>query len=382
MRILYHHRTRSEDAQGIHIHAMARAFAGLGHEVQMVSLLDPELGRATKDTRTRFWTSATHRVPDWLYEVMSLTYNVYGFRRLSRAIRARRPDMIYERYSLNTFCGIHASRRFGIPLVLEVNSPFYHEQSRLGMLTFKRLARRTERWVCSNSTRTVVVSGVMRDMLAGEGVPAAHMTVMPNGVDPEEFHPNVCGTAARRHYGLEGKVVVGVVGWFRKWHGVDLLVESMHKGGLLEGQVRVLLVGDGPAYTDVFRYAEANRLLDSVVFTGPVARTEVPAHIAAMDVAVQPSATDYACPMKIIEYMAMGRCIVAPDQANVRELLDGTTAFLFAKGDSDSLRNTLAEVIRDPDKRKQVARRAYERVFERQLLWRANAQRVLDLLQA
>ena len=68
--------------------------------------------------------------PGWLYELMSLSYNLYGFWRLGRTIRAWRPDLIYERYSLNTFCGIWASRVFGVPIVLEVNSPLYYEQKR------------------------------------------------------------------------------------------------------------------------------------------------------------------------------------------------------------------------------------------------------------
>lgn len=378
MRILYHHRTRLEDAQGIHISEMVRAFRDLEHEVDVVSLVESDgAGPPSAGVLSRL----TQGAPDWVYEAMTLAYNFYGYQRLAKAIVRRRPHLIYERYALNTLCGIWASRRFGIPLFLEVNAPLYFEQSQLGQLTFKALARRTERWVCSHSTRTLVVSGVMRDMLAEEGIPKVHMLVMSNGVDPREFNPEVSGAEVRQRYGLEGKVVVGVVGWFRKWHGVEMLVETMHKGGLLDGDVRVLLIGEGPAYADVLRYAEANRLLGSVVFAGPVARAQVPAHIAAMDVTVQPSATDYACPMKIIEYMAMGRCVVAPDQPNIRELLDdGVTAFLFTKNDGESVRKVLAEVINDKQKREEVGRRAHASIVERQLVWRENARRVLRLL--
>lgn len=379
MRILYHHRTLLEDAQGIHIGAMVRAFRDLGHEVEVVSLLQANGTRGPVHGASL--SRLTQGVPDSLYEVMSLGYNMYGYRRLASAIARQRPDLIYERYALNTMCGIWASRRFAIPLLLEVNAPLYYEQDQLGKLRFKRLAYRTERWICSNSTRTIVVSGVLRDVLAQEGVPAAHMIVIPNGIDPQQFNPGISGAAVRRRYDLEGKVVVGVVGWFRKWHGVDLLVKTMHEGGLLDGQVRVLLVGDGPANAEVFRYAEAHRLLDSVVFTGAVAQSEVPQHIAAIDVAVQPSATDYACPMKIIEYMAMERCIVAPDQPNIRELLDDrATAFLFAKGNAASFRKVLEHATGDSDERMRVAHRAYERLLQQQLLWRVNAQRAVDLI--
>jgi glycosyltransferase involved in cell wall biosynthesis len=381
MRILYHHRTRSEDAQGIHINEMVRAFRSLGHEVEMVSLVQSQGQRVDPVRSDGFWKRATPRVPGWIYELMSLAYNVWGYRRLARAIRQRRPDLIYERYSLNTVCGVLAGRRFGIPFVLEVNSPLCYEQSLLGALTFRRLARRIERWICSHSTRTIVVSAVMRNMLVDDGVAAANLVVMPNGVDPKQFSPEVSGTAVRRRYGLDGKVVVGVVGWFRPWHGVEMLVESMHEGGMFDGGVGLLLVGDGPAYAGVHRYAAAHGLLDSIAFAGPVDRDEIPAHIAAMDVAVQPSANEYACPMKIVEYMAMGRCIVAPDQPNIRELLGYPgVAFLFSRDDRSGLRTALAEVIHDPRKRQRAGELARASVLERQLLWQANAQRVLDLV--
>ncbi len=381
MRILYHHRTRAEDAQGVHIRAMVNAFRQLGHEVEVVALV-PATASAGGPAAKQRLSLATRSLPDWLYELMSLSYNLYGYRRLARAIRARRPDVIYERYALNTVCGVWASRRFGIPHLLEVNAPLFLEQDRLGKLVFKRLARASERWVCAKSTRTIVVSEVMRELLAREGVSREHMVVMPNGIDPERFNPRVSGAAIRHRYGLGNRAVVGFVGWFRPWHGLDMLVEAMHHAGLFDQGVRLLLVGDGPAYAELHRYAETHGLLSAIVFSGPTAPEEIPAHIAAMDVAVQPSATEYACPMKVIEYMAMARCIVAVDQRNIRELVeDGVSGFLFEPGNPRSLAKVLAGVLADPDKRAASGQRAAQRVGDRRWLWTANAERVLAMVQ-
>lgn len=381
MRILYHHRTRSEDAQGIHIAEMIRAFRGLGHEVDVAALVQPD--DAVKGHRRNFWQSALAGAPSWSYEIMSLAYNAAGYARLARQIRRRRPDLIYERYSLNTFCGIWASRRFGIPLLLEVNAPLCHEQRELGALAFERLARFSERWICSHSTRTIVVSQVMRDMLAAEGVPGDHVVVMPNGIDPSEMHPGVSGAAVRRRYGLDEAVVLGFVGWFRPWHGLEMLLEVVHQARLAERGVRLLLVGDGPARGSLERAVHALRLEGAVILTGPVARQHIPAHIAAMDVAVQPSATAYACPMKIPEYLGMARCVVAPDQPNIRELLeDGVTGILFRAGEKDSLRTALEELAFDPVRRRRIGERGLQSVFERGLLWRTNAERALALISS
>ncbi len=380
MRILYHHRTQSEDAQGIHISEMVKAFRDVGHEVEMVALVESE-SASGKKIRGGAWRWLAGLAPNWLYEVMSLAYNLYGYQRLALVIRRKRPDLIYERYALNTFCGIWASRRFGIPIVIEVNAPLCYEQAMLGKLAFKRFARFSERWICSHSTLTVSVSHAMRKFLHEEGVPKAKIVVMPNGIDPEKFYPGVSGEIIRQRYGLEGKKVIGFIGWFRKWHGLETLLEIMDESKLGEKDVRLLLVGDGPAYMDLYNYAQSRDLLSTVIFTGPIKRQDIPLYVAAMDIAVQPSAPTYACPMKISEYLGMGKCIVAPDQPNIREILeDGVTGYLFQPGDKQSLLSIFLELLEHPVKREAAGKRAYQSIYERGFLWRTNVQRTLRLV--
>ena len=181
---------------------------------------------------------------------MSLAYNVYGYLMLRRRAGTFRPDVLYERYSLNTFCGIWLARRTGVPMILEVNAPLAQEQEKLGKLAFRRLAKFSERWICTNSTRTIVVSGVLKELLVAQGVPRDRMVVVTNGVDPRRFRPDVSDRAIRDRHGLDGKLVIGFVGSFRKWHGLELLLEIFHGANLAERAVHLLLVGDGPvSYT-------------------------------------------------------------------------------------------------------------------------------------
>jgi len=265
--------------------------------------------------------------------------------------------------------------------VLEVNAPLYYEQRKLGKLTFKRLARFSERWICSHSTWTVLVSNVMKDFLIQEGVPDERLVVIHNGIDPQKFHPGVSGKAIRRKYGLEGKRVIGFVGWFRPWHGVEILLEVMHEANLAKRGVRLLLVGDGPAYPGLLRYVEQYELRSAVVFTGPVRQEEVPEYIAAMDIAVQPSAPEYACPMKIIEYMGMGKCIVAPDQPNIREIIENdVTGYLFKTGDKETLWQILTRLVDNPAKRGATGRKAFNSIFSRGFLWRSNADNIISII--
>jgi Glycosyltransferase Family 4 len=174
MRIIFHHRTQLADAQGIHIGATARAFQDLGHEVDLISALGSWRGDAVQGRPLA--RIQTHLLPRFIYEMLSLTYNLYGYMHLARALRQRRYDLIYERYALNSFCGVVASRRFGMPLLLEVNGPWHDHSPFLKPLLLQKLARRLQRWACSNSTHTIVVTAALKQLLIEEGVPERKLT--------------------------------------------------------------------------------------------------------------------------------------------------------------------------------------------------------------
>ena len=128
MKIVYHHRTRATDAQRIHILEMVRAFRKLGHEVEIVSLVDTERPQdPAKEAGEAGWKKLLRRIP-FTAEAVQLGYNCVGIPLLVGKILAWRPDFIYERYSLFNFTGVVAARLTGRPLILEVNSPFALEE--------------------------------------------------------------------------------------------------------------------------------------------------------------------------------------------------------------------------------------------------------------
>ena len=188
--------------------------------------------------------------------------------------------------------------------------------------------------------------------------------------------PSVSGETIRQLYGLQGKLVIGFVGWFRPWHRLELLLEIVHEEHLADQDVKLLLVGDGPAYEGLYSFAKKHNLLSTIIFTGPVKRDNIVAHIAAMDITVQPSATEYACPMKIFEYMGMGKCIVAPDQPNIREILqDGVNGYLFKPHNREHFKEVLLKAIRNPFERKTVGQQAHQTIHQQSYLWSANAKK-------
>jgi glycosyltransferase involved in cell wall biosynthesis len=399
MKILYHHRTRAGDAQGIHISEIQRAFRLRGHDVREVALVEAGTeARAdeTGGTATGLAGLAARlasSLPLPAKEAMELAYNLVAYRRLSRAIRAFRPDFIYERYAANTFAGLAAARRHHVPLVLEVNSPLALEKAEHDGLFFRRLTRSIERRVCSAADVTLAVSRVLAGILESEGVPAGKVVVMPNGVR-REFGERAAdptlgradALAFRRRLGIpDDAVVAGFVGWFRAWHGLERLMEAAASPAWREAGVWLVLAGDGPAMPELRRLREADpELAGRTVLCGSVPRGEIEAALASFDIAVQPAVTSYASPMKILEYMAAGRAIVAAGADNVRELLtDGETALLCPGGENPTTAALAAGVLalaRDPGLRVRLGAAARRRIFERGYLWEENARRVEELV--
>ena len=383
MRLIYHHRTRATDAQRIHIREMIQAFRSLGHEVEEVALVGTEtaVDDAARDAGDALWKRLAKRVP-FAYDFLQLLYNFMGVPMLAAKLIGRKVDLIYERYSLFNFTGVAAARLFRVPLVLEVNSPFALEQKRDGHIRTFRFAQWTERVICNSATLVVAVSGPLQQILAAAGVARSKIVLMPNGVNLEHFQMRADSSALRSSLGLKDKVVIGFIGWFRDWHGLDILLKAFHQSGAMRNRAALLLIGDGPAMPQLRQYVEDNSLQASVIFTGPVPHHEVPPYLDLMDIAVQPAANEYCCPMKIIEYMALAKPIVAPRQENVEELLtDCSEALLFTPRDAASMGQALAELVNDPNRRAAMGARARAAIDRRGFTWTHNAQRVLELVR-
>jgi glycosyltransferase involved in cell wall biosynthesis len=393
MRILYHHRTRAADAQGIHIAEIQRAFRLRGHDVREVALVeagaearaDAEGGEARG--LAGLASRAAARLPAAAKEGLELAYNTVAYRRLSRAIRDFRPDFVYERYAANTFAGLAAARRHGVPFVLEVNSPLAREKAEHGGLVFRGVTRGIERRLCAGADVTIAVTRVLAGILEDQGVPPGKVVVMPNGVR-RELGTGGDGAAFRRRLGLPpDAIVAGFVGWFRAWHGLERLLEVAAAPQWRQARIHLVLAGDGPAMPALREMRAASPdLARRVILCGPVPREEIASALAAFDVAVQPAVTPYACPMKILEYMAAGRAIVAPGSANVRELLThGKTALLCPGGanpEAGDLGAAVLALARDPQLRMRLGAAARARLLERGYLWEENARRVEELVVA
>jgi glycosyltransferase involved in cell wall biosynthesis len=379
VKILYHHRTRSKDGQYVHISELIAALRGLGHEVMVVAPAAMERAKFGDDAG--LVALLKRHVPHFAYELLEFGYSLLAYLRLRRAVLSFRPDCLYERYSLFLPSGVWIKRAFGLPMLLEVNGPLYEErQQHEGGISLQRLGLWSQRYAWRGADFVLPVTSVLAEMVVAAGVPKERVRVIPNGIDPVRFGNNPLSTqAAKAKLGLGDRLVLGFTGFVREWHGldrvVDLVAERTNDSGL-----HLLIVGDGPARESLQARARERGIVDRVTVTGVVDRDRVPAYVAAFDVALQPAVVPYASPLKLFEYLAMGRAIVAPSTPNISEvLIDGENAVLFDPARPDGMRRALEKMLNDEGLRRRVAEGARRTIGQRKLTWSNNAQRVIDL---
>jgi glycosyltransferase involved in cell wall biosynthesis len=386
----------------IHVRALVRALADLGHEVLLVcnsTAPDQQVAAAVhaavrpsplapwNHTLAGGMQAANHLAgrtgrhqPDLVRALHNLTFS----RAAEAAARELGPDVIYERASLWGVAGLWLARRRSIPLVLEVNAPLADEQQRYRGLTFPWLARSLERTVWRGADLVVAVSEALRGHLQAAGVAASRVRVLPNAADTGLFYPEVDGEQVRRCLNLAGRFVVGFAGTFKAWHGVELLLEAFGDLHALDSSMHLLLVGDGPLRPALEQHVRGARLEQAVTFTGPVAHDDMPAYLAAMDVAVAPYPAlenFYFSPLKLFEYMAMGKPVVVSRVGHVAPVvIEGETALQFDPGDRAGLVECIQQLRRDATLCRELGRKASS-LIQSNSTWRHNAARVVSWVE-
>lgn len=380
MKILYHHRIRSKDGQYVHVEELIAAFERLGHEIRVVG--PSRLNKEEFGSESTFLSWARQRIPMWIYELMEFGYSFLDYCRLMLAVFQFRPDVIYERFNLFFPSGIWVSRLTGIPLFLEVNAPLFEERQANSGIALTGLARWSQSYVWTGATKCLPVSNVLANYLRRTGVDDDRIAVVPNGINEEKFLGNANPVVATEALPAtwENSIVMGFVGFVRSWHGLEKVIELLADKDVAALRVTLLVVGDGPARADLELLAARLEIRDKVLFTGLVFRDEIQSYVRLFDIALQPSVVKYASPLKIFEYMALRRAIIAPSVPNIREILTNEKdALLFEETDQQSLKEAVLRLGADPSLRSELGKAAYKTLTARDYTWSGNARRITSM---
>jgi len=372
LRILYHHRTRSRDGQSVHIDEM---IAALRREGVTVDLVEPQRVDALQPAREK------QVIPKLLYEVLEFGYSGLEFLKLAGAILRHRPDAIYERANIYMLSGIWAARLFSLPLLLEVNSPLAEERRKFDGLAMPSFAAWTEKVTWRRASYVMPVTAVLGGYVERAGVSASRIVVTSNGVNEEEFRivPQSARPALPAQFGPGP--VLGFVGYVRAWHGLPQIVDLLARDADF-ADANLMVVGDGPGRADLEARARGLGVADRLWITGLVEREALAAHISCFDIALQPEVTAYASPLKLFEYMALSRAIVAPDAPNIREILTHREdSLLFEPGSSTSLGDAIRLLVRDGALRARLCQGAADKIRREDISWARNARRAMTLVE-
>ena len=383
MKALYHFRTRGSGAEAVHISGVAGAFEELEHEVEFFNPGNADPRRRVNPyealSSPGFFGKVSRTLPRWVFELLEIGYNAWAWWPLWRRLTRGGFGLLYERHAFFLIVGASVARARRVPLIVEVNELVGDERvSRQPMLA--GLARACDRFVFRRADLIVVVSPHLRRRIEALGIAGEKVLVQPNAVDWRQCDPPADGSEVRARHGLAERVVIGFVGWFVPWHRVDLLVAAFAEVHRQRPETALLLVAEGPLLGELEAQAQRLGVADSVRFAGAVAHDAVPQHIAAMDICVVPNSNAYRSPLKLFEYMAQGRAVVAPRVEPIEMVLrDRANGLLFAPGESASLADALRTSVEDAALRQTLGRQAREDVRTKHT-WRENVAALLAAL--
>jgi len=349
MNILYHHRTQGKGVEGIHIREIVKSLRDRDHEVTVISPpgCDPWMKHGASGepkSMAKLWSFISKHSPEIIFEFLELLYNFYSYNKLYSIVSNDRIDFIYERYFLFSVASNFLAKRKKIPIVYEVNDACI--LPRLRRLKLFRLAHCIEKRVLCNADVIITVSNSLKNKLVMSGVLGDKIIVLHNGVDPKLFDQSLYKNNSMICDVPDNKVIIGFVGLFVEWVGLDLLINCFSKLLKTFTDTHLLLVGGGPLEGEMRKLIHENGLGSNVTITGILPHKEVPRYINKMDVCVIPKHANYTSPVKLFEYMAMGKAVLAPAYESIQEVVrSGENGILFEPDNRESFYYSLEHIL-------------------------------------
>lgn len=297
-------------------------------------------------------------------------------------------DVFYERYWLLNYGGLIASKRLGIPLILEINGDLFQEYEMLGIELSAwqwRVVRRINRMLFNRADHVVTVSEPLRkQMIKMWDLPEDKVTAIDNGAHVDMFAADYDISDLKSRYRLNGEPTVAFVGTFRLWHGLDLVIDAFRQASDRNPHFRLLLVGDGPQYDEILELVGKYGLADRVIFTGKVKHEEVGpilkmANVALVNPRLSPASAAQS-PLKLFEYMAGAKAVIAPDVPNIKKIVThGENGYLIPPNDQNALAKAIEELLSDSEKCEKLGTAAQKKALA-EFSWDKTAERIEEIM--
>ncbi|MDP4819191.1 MAG: glycosyltransferase family 4 protein [Flavobacteriales bacterium] len=391
MKILFYspHPTLYFDAPtgyGSHMRGMVTGFKEEGHIVEIL-VLGNKPQSTDSFTQTNSFKSILKKVlPKILWrtlkEIQQIRFDKHAAQELLLALQKFNPDIVYERSAWMSNGSVQVIESFSVKHIVEINAPFEEEVkefeqassfiSFIGKNKLKNLLQ-------SANLVAPITSSLQKHIVKYSGVNLEKCLVVPNAIAKSEIEITESRVQEiRKTLDLTDKIVVGFVGSIFPYHGVDRLIHAVSK--LNKTDVVLLIVGDGYLIPELKEQSRTLGLHSRVHFTGSVPKEDVYNHIAAMDVVTLPNTEWYCSPVKLFEYGALEKVVLAVNEAGVSDVMTDTDGMLFENNEGD-FQEALNFTISNLNQLKEKAN-----IFQQKILsnhtWSANARQILNQLNA
>lgn len=295
-------------------------------------------------------------------------------RRIEVAAREWKPNIIHAHSPM--LVGLPAlwvGRKLGIPVVYEVRDLWENASVDRGKFSTNspryRVARAMETHVLSRVDKVVTICEKLREEITPRSGSGDRVFVVGNGVDIDRFVPIADPAEFRANWKLDGKKVVGYVGTFQPYEGLDLLVSAMTDVIQRVPNAHLVITGSGGQEKELRAQTTALDLDEHVTFTGRLPHDQVDNVYAMADLMAYPRiltrTTALTTPLKPLEAMAMAKTVLVSDVAAMQELVDpGKTGLSFCAGDTGDLAKQIVGALSDPAKCAVIGKNAREWVVK------------------
>lgn len=377
------------DLYGISIGSTIKAkelmmeLANCGHEVKIYWRKEQPSNNNTFRASSRAYLK--NRFSKYLHEPNQILSNLSYLLQERKIIKQESPDLIISRLDVYIFSALLLAKIKKIPLLAEIDSPEVYEFTTFHgeYKTHQSLLKFLEMINIKYAEACFTVSNELEHYFVERGVPAEKLHVISNGADIERFHPRIDRQNVIKKYGLQESVVVGFVGSFHYWHGVDNLM-SLIEGTLgLNPCIRFLMVGEGgPMKSKLEQFIQEKNFQDRVFLTGHISHEEIPQYISAMDIVLAPYPKldfFYYSPVKIYEYLACGKPVVTTKIGQIAEVIrNNWNGFLCEPDNVAEMQEKIATLIKNPSLRTLTGQRAYQTIVQNHS-WRKKAEKLSEI---
>lgn len=395
MKILYIHESIVGTIPGVgslaHNASTIEALKEIGHDV--IVLDDKQRQNSVNiDKHRNIYRSMNRYIPQRLSIIPRDIYDIYrdrfSFKRqIERTVNNVIPDIIFERLTSAHCAGIKVSKEKEIPIIMEIHSPLEEKTQYFSIDAFPWYSRRVYKNALARADAIIVVSSVMKQYIINWGIDGKKIHVISNAagsdmfkkIDPEKIR------ILKNRYDLHGKKVIGFIGSMGPYHGINDLIDAAVKVVEIDNNIIFMIVGP-------FRKEETKKIFlkqiksyglrNNIALTGGVDRNDIPAYIDCMDLCVIPNSNWYMSPIKLFEYGARGKTVVACKISPIEDIIeDGKDGILFDAENREILSEKLIGALRNAENTGQMGLRLQTKI-KNKYTWLHNAERIQSIAKS